>query len=139
MTTTIINLRTKDSNHKSGYNYYKEKYGDSFEYIGDSIRFQPHIPKSIWYNPYHKQIKKLGREQVILKYNSYLPTQKHLMDSLHALTDKVLGCWCKPLPCHGDVLMMCLDHVEKWSDMDSFAMKKRICELLEDSKLRELI
>jgi len=28
----------------------------------------------------------------------------YLIDSLPELKDKVLGCWCAPEPCHGDVL-----------------------------------
>ena len=28
-----------------------------------------------------------------------------LLDQLHELKNKLLGCWCKPLPCHGDVLV----------------------------------
>lgn len=27
------------------------------------------------------------------------------MNSLHELNGKVLGCWCAPGPCHGDVLV----------------------------------
>ena len=27
------------------------------------------------------------------------------MNDLHELKDKVLGCWCKPLSCHGDILV----------------------------------
>ena len=29
----------------------------------------------------------------------------YLVAALPELKDKVLGCWCNPLPCHGDVLV----------------------------------
>jgi hypothetical protein len=44
----------------------------------------------------------------------------------NVITDKVLGCWCKPLPCHGDILAMYVEQMEMWTDM----MK----ELLEESE-----
>jgi len=45
------------------------------------------------------------REQVIAKYRAWIPTQPHLLKLLAELKDKRLGCYCKPLPCHGDVLV----------------------------------
>lgn len=30
-------------------------------------------------------------------------------DFLEPLRGRVLGCWCKPLPCHGDVIVELLD------------------------------
>lgn len=58
---------------------------------------------SKWGNPF--TIGKDGtREQVIAKYRKWLKTQSHLLASLSELRGKVLGCWCSPLACHGDVL-----------------------------------
>jgi hypothetical protein len=45
------------------------------------------------------------REEVIQKYREWVVTQPHLMSSLHELRGKRLGCWCSPLPCHGNVLV----------------------------------
>lgn len=56
-----------------------------------------------WGNPFPMRDYK-DRERVIKSYREWLPTQPHLMESLHELKGKVLGCWCSPLPCHGDVL-----------------------------------
>jgi Domain of unknown function (DUF4326) len=56
-----------------------------------------------WGNPY--EIGRDGtREQVIAKYAAWIVTQPQLTARLGELRGKVLGCWCKPLPCHGDVL-----------------------------------
>lgn len=42
---------------------------------------------------------------VIAKYERWLQTQPELLAVLPELRGKVLGCWCSPLPCHGDVLL----------------------------------
>lgn len=57
-----------------------------------------------WGNPF--VIGKDGtREEVIAKYRDYVLAQGHLLYSLEELRGKRLGCWCAPLPCHGDVLV----------------------------------
>lgn len=59
---------------------------------------------SKWGNPF--VIGKDGtREEVVSKYKQWVQTQPELMNSLHELNDKVLGCWCAPNACHGDVLI----------------------------------
>lgn len=59
---------------------------------------------SKWDNPF-----KIGRdgtrEQVIEKYRAWLLQQPELMAALPELRGKVLGCWCHPQACHGDVLV----------------------------------
>jgi len=58
---------------------------------------------SKWGNPY--QIGPDGdRRTVLAKYREYLSEQKQLMDLLPELDGKRLGCFCKPLDCHGDIL-----------------------------------
>lgn len=39
------------------------------------------------------------------KYRRYLMSSPELLADLHQLKGKVLGCWCKPGPCHGDILV----------------------------------
>jgi hypothetical protein len=47
-------------------------------------------------NPY--EIGKDGtRKQVIEKYRELILTKGEILDSLHELEGKVLGCWCKPV------------------------------------------
>ncbi len=58
---------------------------------------------SKWGNPF--LIGRDGtREEVIEKYREWIQTQPQLLADLHELKGKVLGCWCAPLACHGDVL-----------------------------------
>jgi hypothetical protein len=45
------------------------------------------------------------RADVIAKYEAWLREQPGLMASVGELRGKVLGCWCAPQACHGDVLV----------------------------------
>jgi hypothetical protein len=60
-----------------------------------------------WGNPF--VIGKDGdREQVIAKYRAWImePDNAHMIEmAKRQLRGKVLGCWCAPRACHGDVLM----------------------------------
>jgi len=68
---------------------------------------------SKWGNPFtHIKDKKTKaefvvdtREEAIAKYREWIQTQPQLLSSLGELKGKVLGCWCKPQACHGDVLL----------------------------------
>jgi hypothetical protein len=73
---------------------------------------------SKWGNPFtHKNDGKTlakyvvnSREKAIYEYYKWI-TQgegQHLLKDLDELKDKVLGCWCKPNLCHGDVLIKLL-------------------------------
>jgi hypothetical protein len=58
---------------------------------------------SKWGNPF--VVGKHGsREQVIERYERWLLSNDALMATLPELRGKVLGCWCAPRSCHGDVL-----------------------------------
>jgi len=65
------------------------------------------LKKSKWCNPF--SVKKYGREKALEMYEEYVRNNKELMDSLDELDDKILGCWCYPQPCHGDVLIKLLN------------------------------
>ena len=65
---------------------------------------------SIWGNPY--RIGRDGtREEVIEKYRKYIQSSSkiHLIEDLRG---KTLGCWCKPNPCHGDILVELLERIK---------------------------
>ncbi len=60
--------------------------------------------KSKWGNPF--VIGPDGdRAEVIAKYRRWIVGRPELMAALPELRGKVLGCWCAPLACHGDVLI----------------------------------
>ena len=72
---------------------------------------------SKWGNPYTHIVSKstlaqmvvATRDEAILKYEDWIKRQPELMASLHELRGKVLGCWCAPQRCHGDVLARLAD------------------------------
>ena len=66
---------------------------------------------SLWGNPF--EIGKDGtRSEVIAKYREYLLGSPKLLALLPTLRGKILGCWCKPLACHGDVIAELADATE---------------------------
>lgn len=61
-----------------------------------------------WGNPFH--VGRHGsRATVIREYEKYVRSRPDLMAALPELKDKVLGCWCAPKRCHGDVLARLAD------------------------------
>jgi hypothetical protein len=52
----------------------------------------------------------LTREDVITGYELYLEEHPELVAAAkRELRGKVLGCWCKPKACHGDILARIAD------------------------------
>lgn len=72
---------------------------------------------SIWGNPFSHlpdtlaQYKVATREEAISKYAEWIQTQPALLSQLPTLKGKVLGCWCLPAPCHGDILAKLADAI----------------------------
>jgi hypothetical protein len=66
---------------------------------------------SKWGNPF--EIGKDGsRIEVIQKFEDYLRSRKDLMDDIMELDGKILGCWCKPQPCHCDVIVKIIEEIK---------------------------
>ena len=60
---------------------------------------------SKWGNPFiMKDWSDEERNRVCDEYENWFMGQKHLIESLPELKNKVLGCYCKPKRCHGDFL-----------------------------------
>lgn len=65
---------------------------------------------SKWGNPF--EIGKDGnRDEVIRKYEQWIMGEHKLLESIDELRGKVLGCWCAPKSCHGDVLAKLADGI----------------------------
>lgn len=67
---------------------------------------------SKWGNPFTHlnngtlaKFKVTTREEAVEKYEEWIRQQPQLLADLHELDGKVLGCWCKPKSCHGDILV----------------------------------
>lgn len=68
------------------------------------------LPNSKWANPY--TIKRYGSAEIVVKkYRELVLKSETLLSSLPELEGKILGCWCKPDPCHGDVLVDLFDRI----------------------------
>ena len=81
--TTVVNVK---------------KYNGDYVYIGRGSK---------WGNPY--KIGKDGtRQEVIIKYEKYIRERPELVADLPGLEGQVLGCYCKPKACHGDILVKLL-------------------------------
>ena len=80
-------------------NLRKEKYT---HYIGRGSRFG---------NPF--KIGKDGtREEVIVKYENWLKNENKIRKNIYFLPeDAILGCYCKPKACHGDII------IKIWKEM----------------------
>jgi hypothetical protein len=78
-----------------------------FVYIGRYNRYY-NLPGSKWANKY--QIGKDGtREEILRKYEASLLPE--LRNCLYELEGKILGCWCTPLGCHGDILVRLVEEL----------------------------
>lgn len=83
--TKVVNIKT---------------YKGDYVYIGRPSR---------WGNPF----KNGTREEIIKKYKQYIISRKDLMVDLPKLDGEVLGCYCKPKPCHGDILVELIEEYKK--------------------------
>ena len=74
-------------------------------YIGRKVTLGGwNLHQSKWANPF--KIKECGSaENAVRKYEDFIRKQPRLLQDLYELEGKTLGCWCKPEPCHGDVLV----------------------------------
>lgn len=93
---TVVHLKRKDGQIIQGCDIY----------IGRACNMGGwHLPQSKWYNPY--TVKKY-QDQAIILYEQYIRTSA-LIGDIEELRGKTLGCWCKPEPCHGDILVKILN------------------------------
>ena len=66
---------------------------------------------SKWGNPYSHKENTLAqytvktRKEAIQKYREWILARPELLNSLHELEGKKIGCFCKPQSCHGDILV----------------------------------
>ena len=108
--TTLVNLKKKELN-KMGYRDFEEWQNASPDhvYIGRNMSlYVKGAFGSKWGNPFKK-----GRVDYILeRYAQHVRDDPALYNSLMELDGKVLGCWCTPEPCHGNVLIRLVNEVK---------------------------
>ncbi len=87
---TVVNIKDKPA---KPYNLY---IGRANKWLG--------LAASKWGNP-HWLSKEADRPKVLEQYEIHVRNSPELLAALHELKDQVLGCYCKPKACHGDVLV----------------------------------
>ena len=98
----VVNIK-KQYMVNSGYRDLEDWLTDTNHiYIGRNlVIYVKGAYESKWHNPY--SIKKYGLDQCLQLYEKHIRTSD-LYHQLDELEDKVLGCWCHPKRCHGDIL-----------------------------------
>lgn len=84
----VVNLNQEDYDIFIGRG---SKWGNPYTHIKDRQTLADHIVDT--------------REEAIESYRDYILNNEDLMNSLSELEGKVLGCYCKPQSCHGDILL----------------------------------
>eukprot|EP00727_Mastigamoeba_balamuthi_P003014 m51a1_g1271 hypothetical protein (178) ;mRNA; r:97078-97611 len=102
----VVNVKVAEL-RKSGYPTLRSWLADTERnvYIGRKVHRVADTYDSKWGNPYRVTGGEAGRRDAVEKYRTYLRSNAELMAALPELRGKNLGCWCKPLRCHGEVLV----------------------------------
>lgn len=94
----------------------KKAFGQKYDvYIGRQNHWTGH-KQSVWANPF--PVKEYGLDKALEKYEAYIRAKMQrepdLYAELYLMKGQVLGCWCRPERCHGDVLVKLI--AEFWPD-----------------------
>jgi Domain of unknown function (DUF4326) len=101
----VINLNDKPRPDSSAYVYIGRRQWCGKEFFEGSV----------WANYY--SVKRHGRAGAIAKYEQKIRNSTEHMARIPDLAQKVLvegkvlACWCKPAPCHGDVLLRLVEEL----------------------------
>jgi hypothetical protein len=78
-----------------------------------------------------------NRDQVLAKYREWflkkVENDKAFRDKVFGLRGKVLGCFCKPQDCHGDIIA---EWIDDWIQLEGVEEDKKPLQMLEyDGKI----
>src|ERR1700756_184565 len=100
--SVIVNVRkTKGRRADEDLIKWAEESG-RFVYLGDAVR-HTRYQRSPWFNP--AKGRKTDHNRAVNEYRSYISKRPDLLAKLSELRGKVLGCWCYPEACHGNILI----------------------------------
>lgn len=92
--TAVVNIRSE------GYDVYIGRAGRGQDgYFGNPIVLRPGAARGSTLEEYK-----------VYFYNR-LKSDPVFKERIHALKGKALGCFCKPYPCHGDIIKEYLDSI----------------------------
>ncbi len=90
--TRVVNIRHEN------YDVYIGRAGHGQDgYFGNPIRLRQNEDRGSTLEKYR------------IYFNERLQTDPQFKQRIHALKGKTLGCFCKPFPCHGDIIKEYLD------------------------------
>ena len=112
---------TKNNNKQFDKNLLKQPIGSYVNKKSETVKLFI-IPKSKWHNPIKvKKTEKNETKETLYKkatnqFEDYLKQNKKLLSDLNELDGiKEIGCWCKPLDCHCDVIVK---HYKKYKQSE---------------------
>lgn len=86
--TTVVNVRRDDHDEYIG----RAGFGLGDGYFGNPFRLAPGEPRGETLENYKKYFK------------DRLEKDPEFKERIMSLKGKRIGCWCKPAPCHGDII-----------------------------------
>ena len=130
MSPPVVKNVCKSAREEEDYKSFAQWYdGENNIYIGKNAAkyAQRSVCDSKWTSPFICLDWSVSKEERVLEdlvkcYENYVRKNPQLMNSLHELEGKQLGCWCKPGPCHGDVLVKL--YKEKYEQQPSEKKRK---------------
>jgi hypothetical protein len=80
-----------------------------------------YLHRSLWRNPWNRAFRDglITRREAVEQFFFYVLSTPALLAELPELAYQVLvlgkpmACYCKPLPCHGDVLMLLINNLHR--------------------------
>ena len=105
----VVNIRKAELNKKGFKDFEEWQKVSNHLYIGRNMNFYVKgTTASKWQNPFSFKKQNFSVEESLEKYEQHIRSS-NLIHEVHELEGKVLGCWCKPNKCHGDVLIKLLE------------------------------
>lgn len=97
--TTLVNIRKVN-----GVGPYFSRY------IGRPINNHSwRLPGSIYANPFILGRDAKTEDEILDMYEKYARSNSNIMSNIEELHGEILGCWCLPNKCHGQVLIKILN------------------------------
>lgn len=92
MPTKVVNIRLKD------YDVYIGRAGKGMDgYFGNPFKLEPGMSRGDTLDKYREY------------FHNRIQTDPEFRKRIDTLQGKTLGCFCKPYPCHGDIIKEYLD------------------------------
>lgn len=109
--TTLVNLRN------SAYDVYigrkQEHTANSNGHYGNPFSHKAGTLATLLLDTRQEAVKAYREWLKGEKYHDIEPARRQwILNNLHLLKDKTLGCFCKPLACHGDVLVELVEKLQ---------------------------